>query len=80
MSYQLYSGPCGGVTYDDTKYHFDMPNKKIQVITQSGFALEDICMRATSFGGATIDQTVKIEVCGTEVISLNKVDQISEVY
>ena len=29
MSYQLFSGPCGGITYDDSKYNFDMPNKKI---------------------------------------------------
>ena len=80
MSYQLYSGPCGFIVNDDLKFNFDRTNKLITVDTSTGFEQEEICLRATSIGKVTMDQTMNIEVCGDEVITLNKEDQISMVY
>ena len=73
MTYQLYSGSCGGfIIVDDQRFGFDETNKSITVDTSTGFEQEEICLRATSIGKVTKDQTMKIEVCGDEVITLNK--------
>ena len=80
LTFQLYQGACGFTVYDSSKYTFDAANKIITINTQTGFELDQICLRGTSYGHQKIDTIMSVEVCGTETISLSKYSQISELY
>ena len=80
LNYQLFAGTCGGTAYEVSKYTFDASNKAINVISTQGFELEEICLRASSVGNKYADLTMKIEICGTETISIQNKTEISQVF
>lgn len=70
------SGPAN--SFDASKFTLDQVNQQVLVTTSSPFLEETLCVKAESLGKVSAINSVKVEVCGSESISIENPTNIEE--